>query len=230
MIAGEGMIVEDLLQLMLDDESGGLLADATRLDYGLAGAVLIELALLERIVVEPSKRPADGVVRVVGAATDVPVLDAALARIAEKPRKAVTLVPRLAKGLRASVTEGLVASGVLREQEARLLGIFPRRRWPAVDPTAEDAVRRRLHGVLVQGSTPDVRTAALVSLLSAMERAPQVVGAPDRAARKQVKQRATVIAEGDWAGAAVRSAVQAAQAAASAAIIAASVAATSTST
>jgi len=224
------MIAEDLLQLMLDDESGGLLADATRLDYGLAGAVLVELALLERIAIEPAKRPANGVVRVVGPATDVPVLDAALARIAEKPRKAVVLVPRLAKGLRGSVTDGLVARGVLREQKARLLGIFPTRRWPAVDSAGEDAVRRRLSEVLVQGLTPDVHTAALVSLLSAMERAPQVVGAPDRAARKQVKQRAAAISEGDWAGAAVRSAVQAAQAAASAAIMAATMAATTAST
>jgi Golgi phosphoprotein 3 (GPP34) len=218
------MIVEDLLQLMLDDASGALVADGTRVDYGLAGAVLVELALLERVVVEPAKRPANSVVRVVGGPTGEPVLDQVLARIAEKPRKAASLVPRLSRGLRGAVIEGLVARGALREQKGRLLGIFPTRRWPAVDTTSQDAVRRRLHEVLVQGLTPDPRTAALVSLLSAMDRAPQVVAAPDRAARKLVAQRAAAIGQGEWASAAVRSAVQAAQAATTAGIVGASAA------
>jgi AcrR family transcriptional regulator len=197
------MIVEDLLQLMLDDASGALVADGTRVDYGLAGAVLVELALLERVVVEPAKRPANSVVRVVGGPTGEPVLDQVLARIAEKPRKAAALVPRLSRGLRGAVIEGLVARGALREQKGRLLGIFPTRRWPAVDTTSQDAVRRRLHEVLVQGLTPDPRTAALVSL---------------------VAQRAAAIGQGEWASAAVRSAVQAAQAATTAGIVGASAA------
>jgi len=224
------MIVEELLQLMLDDESGALLADSTRLDYGLAGAVLVDLALRERIAVDPAKRPENGVVRVVGPATGVPLLDGAMARIAEKPRKAASLVPRLVRGLRAEVTQGLVSRGVLREQHARLLGIFPQRRWPAVDTSEEEVVRRRVHEVLVLGHAPDAPTAALVSLLSAMERAPQAVAAPDRAARKQVSRRAAAVAQGDWAGAAVRSAVQAAQAAVAAGIVAATAATTAAST
>lgn len=218
------MIVEDLLQLMLDDESGAMTADATRVDYGLAGAVLVELALRELVVVEPAKKPANSVVRVVGGPTGEPVLDQALARIAEKPRKAASLVPRLSRGLRAAVIAGLVARGVLREEKGKLLGIFPTRRWPSTDPTGEATVQRRVHDVLVQGVTPDPGTAAIVSLLSAMERAPQVVGASDREARTLVTQRAAAIGQGEWASAAVRSAVQAAQAAATAGIVAASVA------
>jgi hypothetical protein len=43
------LIAEDLLLLLLDDESGKAVLDDTRLSRVLAGALLVELALDERI-------------------------------------------------------------------------------------------------------------------------------------------------------------------------------------
>ena len=173
---------------MLDDESGGPLADATRLDYGLAGAVLVELALLERIAIEPAKRPANGVVRVIGPATDVRCsMPPSLASPRSRARQWLWChqVGRGRGTCSGSVTDGLVARGVLREQKARVLGIFPTRRWPAVDSTEEDAVRRRLRQVWSR--TDPRRPHRRTGVAAVGHRAStQVVGAPDRAAREQV--------------------------------------------
>src|SRR3954453_5385553 len=86
-------------------------------------------------------------------------------------------------------------------------------RWPAADDRRQRELAQRLHDVLVTGVTPDLRTAALVGLLAAIDAAPAAVAAPDRATRKAVARRATEVGEGDWAAEGVRRAVKAAQAA-----------------
>jgi enolase len=71
--------------------------------------------------------------------------------------------------------------------------------------------------VLVHGPEPTQRTAALASLLSAVDAVPKVVPSDDRRA---VKRRAKEIAEGEWAGVAVRKAVEAVNAAVATAVVA----------
>ena len=51
------ILADDLLLVLLDPASGKPRAEGTKLDYGLAGALLLELALAERIDVgAPSRR------------------------------------------------------------------------------------------------------------------------------------------------------------------------------
>ena len=108
-----------------------------------------------------------------------------------------------------------------------MLGIFPRETWPAEDSRHEDEVRRRLHDVLVVGTTPDERTGALVALLLAVDRAHKVLPGLDGPARRRVKARAKEVAEGAWAAKAVRAAVEAMQSAVAVGVIAAGAAASS---
>ena len=71
-------LAEDLLLLLLDDESGRSVVDGTRRDYAVAGAVLVELARLGRVSpAEPGDDAKEGyaVVRE-GSPTGDPVLDA----------------------------------------------------------------------------------------------------------------------------------------------------------
>ena len=225
------MLAEDLLQLMLDDRSGAPSTDATTLDYGLAGAVLVELSLAERIEIGEAGRWHRATVTVLDPSpTGDDVLDHALAEIAAKPVNAQRLVTRLAKGLRRQLLDRLVQHQVLREEHGRLLGVFPTRRWPSTDPRSEQALRRRLRDVLVGGARPDPGTAALICVLSSMDQAHKVLADLDKPARQQVKRRAAELADGDWASHAVRAAIRASQDATTAAIVAASVAATTAST
>jgi len=223
------LIAEDLLLLLLDDESGRT-TNATYLDPGLGGALLVELALDGHVeVVKGDRRWARAKVHPTdGPAPTDPVLVDALALVAGKERTAQDLVGRLGKRRREPLLERLASAGVLRKEDTRVLGLLPRRRWPVSDGSHEAEVRRQLGDALVRGATPSARTAALVAVLSAMDLAHKVVdreGLPGR----MVKARAKEIADGDWAAKAVKDAITAAQAAVTAAVVgaAASTAATS---
>jgi hypothetical protein len=220
------LIAEDLVLLLLDDESGKF-TNATYLDIGIGGALLVELALAGHVDVAPrSARWASAKVRATGAPgpSDETLRDA-LEIVRHKERSAQDLVPRLGRKRRGLLLARLRERGILEEREDRLLGLIPRRSWPAVDSSHEDDVRRALGEVLLRGAGPDERTAALVSLLSALDVAHRVVAGEGIDAR-EVKARAKTIAEGDWAAKGVRDAVTAAQAAVLVAVMAASTTAT----
>ena len=68
--------------------------------------------------------------------------------------------------------------------------------------------------MLVQGTTPDSRTAALVSLLHALESAHRIVNPKEHGlTRKELQTRAEEVSPGDWACEAVREAIEAVMAA-----------------
>src|SRR5690606_28517539 len=145
--------------------------------------------------------------------------------VEEKDRTAQDLVNRLGKGVREELQARLADRGILERRETRVLGLFPSTTWPAADVAHERQVRDRLTAILVQGLTPDPRSAALVALLHAVGQAHHVV---DRGALRagEVKKRAKAVADGDWAAKAVKDAVVAAQTAVTAAIMASTTAAT----
>lgn len=206
------LIVEDLLLLLIDDATGKAVLDRTRLERVLAGAVLVELSTAERIAPAPPGGPVKAgriVVRDSSPLGDG-ILDEALARLAEKPSRPARAVEKLVKGLRQAVLTRLVDAGLIREEHRKALGVFPTTAWPAVRPEHEARVRAGLRAVLVDGATPDARTAALVSLLTAVDAVPKVLPVADRRA---LVRRARSVAQGDWVGRAVREAVDAVNAA-----------------
>jgi Golgi phosphoprotein 3 (GPP34) len=226
---GVTLLAEDLLLLLLDDATGRPLLDATRLDRALAGALLLDLALAERVGAPPAAQRfgRDRIAVLDGRPTGDPLLDDALARLgSSRPPGAARAVERLVKGTRPALLARVAAAGLVREERRAVLGIFPSVRWPAANPECEVEVRRALHEALVEGRPPDTRTAALVSLLAAVDAVPKVVSAPDRRA---LARRAREIAEGEWAGDAVRRAVRAVQSALIASVTAATTVAAVTS-
>ena len=217
------ILAEDVLLLLTDDASGKAVVDKTHLDLAVAGGVLLDLATLGRVAVTGEGEQVKAgrlVVRDV-APTDDDVLDEALARVgALGPMKPYRALPKLAKGLREELLARMVARGILREQEGRVLGIFPSHTWPALDPSHERQVRAGLNDVLVVGRAPAPREAALISLLQAIGQVPKVLGDVGVPAR-ELRRRAKEVADGGFVDEAVRRAVAEISAATSAAIVAA---------
>ncbi|MET1133929.1 MAG: GPP34 family phosphoprotein [Aeromicrobium sp.] len=224
----ETLIAEDLLLLLLDDDSGKL----TGTSYpqpALGGALLIELAVTGAVEVEEKTGIwKSATVRAVpGAAPEDAVLRAGYDLVAEKERGAQDLVDRLGKGLKERLGDRLVDRGILERRDDKVLGLFPSTRWPAADTSHEQDLRLRLTAALVQGADPDDRTGALVALLSAIDKAHKVVDHQGMS-RRDVRKRAKQISEGAWAAKAVRDAI-AASVAAIAAVAASTAAATGAS-
>jgi hypothetical protein len=222
-------IADDLLLLLLDDDTGKPRVDGTRLDYALAGAVLLELAMDGRVDVVPGGWRRTFVVVTNSRTVEDEVLDGALNQVGERRRTAQQLVPRTSKGLRRRLIARAENGGRLRKERVHILGLIPVDRFPAADRTRRSELVERLEAVLVRGVTPDPRTSAVVALLSSIDAAQVVVGPLPRAERKAVKRRASEIAEGAWAADAVRKAVAAVQAAVAASAAGAVVAATTAS-
>ncbi|MBA8795748.1 hypothetical protein FHX74_003389 [Friedmanniella endophytica] len=225
----EPLIAEDLLLLLLDDESGKLQPNVY-LDLAVGSALLVQLALDAYVRPDGQERRWTAP-RIEASSTtpDDPVLAEALAVVAEKPRTGQDLIGRLGKKRRDVLLDRLVQAGVLERREDKLLGLFPRDRWPTRDASRETALRGRLADALLRGGTPDDRTAALIGLLSALDLAHKVVdrqGVP----AGDVKRRARELAEKYWAAGALRDAIQAAQSAVIAASVVATTAATTTAT
>ena len=82
------VLADDLLLVLLDPASGKPRVEGTKLDYGLGGALLLELALAERIDVVGPKPAKAEVVVLDDTPPDDDLLADALRRIAEKRRKA----------------------------------------------------------------------------------------------------------------------------------------------
>ncbi|MEU4566044.1 GPP34 family phosphoprotein [Micromonospora sp. NPDC023956] len=213
------------LALLAYDDEGVDRVGTPNLGYGLAGAVLLDLTLAGRIEVAD-----DRVVVVDPSPLGQPTLDAALTRIGAeaKRRRPKDWITRLSGDLRGPVLDELVEAGVLRREAGRVLGLFPRTRFPSttgVEPAAEASARQRMHlAVATDGPVP-ARTAALVSLTRA-------VGLDRKLFRDlpkdQVKRRLKEIGEGSWASAATRRAVEETQAALIAATATAAVISTTT--
>jgi hypothetical protein len=223
------MLHERLLLLVLDDDKG---KNQVRFaDKALAGSLLFELLRGGAIkLVDDRVRAADA------APTDATPTDATptdtilrdtVAEIADeaKPRDVRWWVDHLPSRLEPflpRLAARLVESGVLSQEQHKVLGIFPQTRLPERDHTPEAQVRERLRAVLLGEAEADADDAELAAMVAALGMVGGLVG---RDRRTEAERRAKELSESAELGEAVGRAVKAAQDAVMAAVIAATVAA-----
>jgi hypothetical protein len=224
---------EELLLLVLKDREGTL-AESDRYRFALAGAILAELLLRERLrLVEPKAAAATKVGRWLKEAfserhlveviddspTDDPVLNDCLQRIASAKRRASlkTWIGRLhhQTKLRHEVARVLCRKSVLRTEEGKILLIFRRRIYPELNPRPERELIERLRRAIFTSATSlDPRTVILLSLAHAAK----LLSIPfEKRTLRTRKKRIESVVHGNLLGKATSEAVQAAHAAASAA-------------
>jgi hypothetical protein len=160
---GSVALAEELLLLAYDDESGKATGSRIGLDLGMVAAVLVELALAGRIVY------VDQMIIVRDAApTGDAIVDEVLARVAaDAPHTPASWLQRLRNLVHDRVLADLCARGVIRDVDETTMDFIHLHRYPTVDATVEAEVRARLHRALTTDETPDVRTAALTTLMAA---------------------------------------------------------------
>ena len=218
------LIAEDLLLLLTGDRTGKLLVLSTKVDVALGGALLIDLALRERVdVAQPGAQVRAGRLLVSDQSpTSDGLLDETLTLLAaNEGKKPKDVVHRLGKGVRGRLYARLAAQGILREDRGKILGILPVHHWPTADAEHETEVRELLTLALRSGTVDDARTGALVALLHALKAVAKVIDpASAGVSKKELNANAKRIADGNWAAQAVRQAIDALNAAtASGAII-----------
>ena len=225
---GRGVLIaEEFLLLCFDDQTGKKIISSDKIEPALGGALLVELALKERIGVTAESagwRQRGRFTVTDTTSTDDLELDSALAKLqAAEGKKIKDLISkmsgkRITKGLERRLLERLAATGVLRLERGKVLGIFPRTMWPTSDMGPEEDVRERLQTALIAGLTPTEHTVALIGLLEATGLLTKVVPSEDK---KSLRRRAKELTEGDWTARAVTQAIEEVTAAAAAAASAA---------
>ncbi|MGH8876114.1 MAG: GOLPH3/VPS74 family protein [Stackebrandtia sp.] len=149
-------MVDDIAVLAYNDDTGR--NRVQHLAYALAGGVLAELVLQQRIDIDSSGR-----VSVVSAVpTRDTVIDACLQRISQdRPRKAKSWVKKLSRGLKNTVLDSLVERRILTHQRGAFLGLIPLNRYHPADGTRKAELRSRLESAIAAEAASDARTAVL---------------------------------------------------------------------
>ncbi len=158
---------EEILLLLLNDE-GGRFASVPKWsqDYALAGGVLMDLALDNRIDTD-----LENLILVDDAPTGDSLLDPTLADIAAgEQRDARFWIERTSQragAIREEALSRLVSEGILEVRDDRVLWVFRSRRYPLIDGKVEREVKLRIMGVLFSNEIPDPRDVVIICLADA---------------------------------------------------------------
>lgn len=169
-------LAEELLLLALDDDKGTVVSSAASIEYGLAGAILSELTMMERLELK------DGKVTVAeGGSTDVSFLDDALDEIkhSEKSKDVKHWISHFAdwKGvMKKEIIKTLVDKDILKEEEKKVLWVFNQTVYPTAFNRPEQEIRKRVNEAVFENGNPDARTAMLLNLIKSCSLVKEVFG------------------------------------------------------
>ena len=157
---------EEVLLLALKDDSGKVDWKASFLEYIMAGALLAELLLEERIEVSSDSKKL--VTLTNSSHHENTVIDEALDMIrkSRKDRGIQHWVTKLLslKKLKEKTAKQLCRLGVLKEEESKILFIYTSKKYPELNPEPEQQLISRLREAITSENDVDIRTAALISL------------------------------------------------------------------
>ena len=158
---------EEIILLMLHDDNGKFAhVPSWSMDRALAGAVLMDLALENRIDTDP-----ENLILIDATPVGDSLLDPTLAEIAAgDQRDARYWVEHTAKKgeqIREEALSRLIGGGILEPHEDRFLWVFRSRRYPVVDGKAEREVKLRIMEVLFSDQIPEPRDVVIIALAEA---------------------------------------------------------------
>jgi hypothetical protein len=183
------LLAEELLLLALHDEKGKIVSSAaTAINYGLSGALLMELAIQGKLGYDRKHIYIHD-----SSSVGEPLLDEVLEKIGQskKVRSPQYWVSRLCniKGLKQRLLNGLVEKRILAKEEHRVLGIFTRARYFVNQSSHEQEVRHRIRNIILNGVEPSERSAILIGLMHACNLTSEVFSREERKrAGKRIKE------------------------------------------
>ncbi len=158
---------EEIVLLSLRDDDGKFVpVPVTSMQHALAGAVLMDLALENRIDTDP-----ENLILVDSTPVGDSLLDPTLELIAageqHDARYWVEQTARQADEIKELALARLIERGVLEQHEERFLWVFRSRRYPLIDGREEREVKLRILGVLLSDEIPDPRDIVIICLADA---------------------------------------------------------------
>lgn len=158
---------EEIILLLLNDGDGRFArVPKWSLDYALAGGVLMDLALENRIDTD-----LENMVLIDSTPTGDNLLDSTLEEIAAGTNRSTSYwlehTADSSDTIRELALSRLVEQGILEVEDDRFLWVFRSRRYPTIDGTAEREVKLRIMGVLFSDEIPSPRDVVIICLSDA---------------------------------------------------------------
>lgn len=197
-------LAEDLL-LLLFQPSSGTIAGENTLFYVLAGAVLADLALDERVTSTTTRLAVTNVQAIDGPPPEDEILRTAWDYISDKPRAVQVVLPTIGPSLRQPLLDRLIARGDIRQEKRKMLGLFPTTVLVDGGTSRRATLLRNVRSVLVDGTDPTPRTAALAGLIWGSGTLPQFD--PDIPWNSDIITRAQELERENWGASAAGEAV-----------------------
>lgn len=158
-------LIEEFLLIALDDEKGQFVIDSTHLHHGFAGAILLEMALREKIDISSD------IVKLISSEYEVEmainkVIDQVKNSKPKKVKEWIQILAKQAGELKEDTLLRLRNKGILRKEEHKILWIIPNNKYPTSDATPENKVRQRLSDVMLRGAKSEPHDIMLLSLIN----------------------------------------------------------------
>ncbi|NIM10803.1 MAG: hypothetical protein GTO45_02350 [Candidatus Aminicenantes bacterium] len=213
-------LAEELLLIALDDEKGTIISSASlAIGYGLAGAILMEMAENKKIEMDGKK------LKLVNPGLTGDFVIDRVVEMISKSKKDRTLqhwvsqIGYKIKDIKEKLLEDLINKVILEKKEGKVLWIFTTKKYPTRYDKPENLVRKRIIDIVMNQGEADSRSLMLISLIEACELTKEVFR--DKEEYKIAKKRIKELAAGDMVNKAIHEAVQAIQAAIMASVAAA---------
>ena len=170
-------LIDQLTLLSLDDESGSFITNSISYSYSLAGAILLELSLHNRIEVLPQ----NNVLVKDKMHTGDALLDEYLHLIVHsKTEKTVQdwigTIGEQAEKIKQQTIDKLIQGNILTQKDEKLLWIFTVHKYPAQNSEPEDTIKQRLNSILENQAQPQLNEVMLLSLVDACQLHQEVFG------------------------------------------------------
>ena len=192
-------IAEDLFLLLLDNASAQPGLDRARRERVLSGAVLMDLAYACRIrpaMAGESVEPGRLVALTVPGPMD-PIVAPAFELLQRRPLRPATAVKRLSKHIEENLANYLEYTGQIRRVRLNSKLLSHPYAWPLTNRERVGHARSALLAALFDRRPPAPPTAAIISLLHAVDGLGALLSLNDRGWR-WVHARAGEIASGSW--------------------------------
>jgi hypothetical protein len=208
---------DKLFMLTIDDAKGRVAGTAKEmLRYGLAGALLAELALAGRLTAEKKGLQAVDASPLGDAALDAVLQDFVAMKKLRKPERWVSSLA--GKKIVRKTAEGLAARNVIRFEEKRYLWVIPGEEYTQQDGSAKYWLKEHLRSVVLADAKADPQDLILLSLLKGC-RLLNLLFTRDE--RKAATKKVTALVQGEVFGKAVTDVLAEIDAAVMAVVIAA---------
>jgi Golgi phosphoprotein 3 len=182
-------LIDQLTLLALDDKKGSIIPDSISFSYAIAGAVILELALEEKVDISHELvRTKDRT------KTGDTILDKYfdLIQQSKKERKIKSWVDRIgnkAEQIKKDTIEKLIAKRILEKKEEKILWVFTVNKYPAQNSRPENQLRNRLYDIIVYGHKPDLKEIMLLNLIESCSLGKEVFGKEQvKLFKKKIKQ------------------------------------------